>query len=86
MNGEGEIRRLQLLRQPLRLDLQLNDLRIIVNCFRAIAYQMEIDGEEYLDRDGLALKSKLEETYGSILERNLNCEEEAVRLRPAAST
>ncbi len=86
MNGEDEIRRLELLKRPLRLDLQLNDLRIIVNCFKAVAYQMEIDGEEYLDSDGLALKARLEKTYGSILTESLNREEEAPRLRPAAST
>ncbi len=86
MNGEDEIGRLELLKQPLRLDLQLNDLRIIVNCFKAVAYQMEIDGEEYLDSDGLALKAKLEKTYGSILAESLNREGEAARLRPAAST
>ena len=45
------------------LDLSLNDLRIIVNCFRGIEYQMQIDDEAYLDRDGFALKSRLEKKY-----------------------
>jgi hypothetical protein len=54
---------LDLLDACCNLSLTLNDLRIIVNCFRGIAYQMKIDDEPYLDQDGVALKSKLEKLY-----------------------
>jgi hypothetical protein len=70
MNCSEEIERLAVLSQSAQLDLHLNDLRIIVNCFKAIAYQMEVDGEEYLDHEGLALKSRLEETYNRLVEES----------------
>ena len=54
---------LDLLDTRCNLNLSLDDLRIILNCFRGIEYQMQIDDEPYLDADGLALKSSLEKKY-----------------------
>lgn len=45
------------------LDLGLNDIRIILGCFRAVAYQAEVDNETYLDADSLDLKRRLEIIY-----------------------
>ena len=56
-------KKLDILRNRRRLHLSLNDIRIIVGCFRAVAYQGEIDGEDYLDADGLELKERLEAIY-----------------------
>ncbi len=60
-------RRLDLLDTRLQLNLSLDDLRIILNCFRGIEYQMEIDDEPYLDEDGIVLKDRLEDKYRAIL-------------------
>lgn len=60
-------RKLDLLNTRFELNLSLNDLRIILNCFRGIEYQMEIDDEPYLDKDGIALKERLEEQYRATL-------------------
>ena len=54
---------LDLLDTRCKLNLSLDDLRIILNCFRGIEYQMQIDDESYLDGDGFALKSRLEKNY-----------------------
>jgi hypothetical protein len=54
---------LDLLDTRCKLNLSLDDLRIILNCFRGIEYQMEIDHEPYLDEHGIALKSRLEKKY-----------------------
>jgi hypothetical protein len=61
-------KRLDMLEKAVHLDLSLNDLRIIVGCMRAVAYQMDVDDEPYLDSDALALKEKLELQYRSMLE------------------
>ena len=45
------------------VDLTANDLRILLGCLRAIEYQMMLDDEPYLDRDGLALGAKLKTLY-----------------------
>jgi hypothetical protein len=45
------------------LDLSLNDLRILVSCFNAVAYWAEIDEKAYLDPDGWKLKERLEGLY-----------------------
>jgi hypothetical protein len=58
---------LEILKRRTRLDLSLNDIRIIVGCFNALAYQAEIDDEPYLDPDALALKTKLESLYAKLL-------------------
>ena len=60
-------KKLAILSRPLKLDLSINDLRIIVGCFRAVAYQMKVDDEPYLDCEGLALKATLSSMYEKIL-------------------
>ena len=65
-------KKLDILKNRKRLDLSINDIRIIVGCFRAVAYQGEIDGEQYLDADARALKGRLESIYS----RSLNEEGE----------
>ena len=59
--------KLELLETRLKLNLSLNDLRLIVNCFRAIEYQMKLDDEPYLDEEGEALSERLKATYGQAL-------------------
>ena len=56
-------RDIAILSEPIELDLSLNDLRMMVNCMKAVEYQMSIDDETYLDDDSRALKKRLEETY-----------------------
>ena len=56
-------KKLEILKYRKRLDLSMNDIRIIVGCFSAVAYQEEVDGEQYLDADALALKDRLETIY-----------------------
>lgn len=58
--ADGEI---AMLREPIQLDLSLNDLRMVVNCMKAVEYQMSIDDETYLDDHARALKKRLEGTY-----------------------
>lgn len=75
MHAERDV---AILREPIQLDLSLNDLRMMVNCMKAIEYQMSIDDETYLDNDAKALKKKLEGTYErTIVElsnhKNLRC-------------
>jgi hypothetical protein len=60
--------RLNLLDGRVTMNLSLNDLRLVVGCFRALAYQMSLDDEPYLDADGLVLKQRLEESYRAALE------------------
>ena len=52
-----------MLQEQIQLDLSLNDLRMMVNCMKAVEYQMSIDDETYLDDDARALKKRLEGTY-----------------------
>ena len=52
-----------MLREPVQLDLSLNDLRLVVNCMKAVEYQSKVDDEPYLDDEALDLKKKLEGTY-----------------------
>ena len=54
---------LDLLDTRCKLNLSLDDLRIILNCFQGIEYQMQIDDEPYLDKHGIALKRRLEKKY-----------------------
>jgi hypothetical protein len=63
------VSKLELLETRIKLNLSLDDLRIIIGCLRAIEYQMKIDDEPYLDTNGLALKSKLETFYKAMLEK-----------------
>ena len=58
--AEGDIAMLQ---EPVQMDLTLNDLRMMVNCMKAVEYQAKLDDEPYLDDEALALKKKLEGTY-----------------------
>ncbi len=59
--------KLDILHRTLLLDLHLNELRIMVGCFRAVSYLMAIDDEPYLDSDALALQKKLEQKYSRLL-------------------
>jgi hypothetical protein len=51
------------LKKSVELDLSVNDLRIIVGCFSALAYWARLDDEAYLDPDGWKLKERLEGLY-----------------------
>ncbi len=63
-NAEVDIEKnLEALDRRVKLSLSANELRVLVCCLRAIEYQMVADDEQYLDRDGLALKAKLESLY-----------------------
>lgn len=59
--------KLALLHKRVRLDLTVNELRIVVGCLKAIEYLMKIDDEPYLDADALELKQRLERRYAEIL-------------------
>jgi hypothetical protein len=63
-------KKLEILKKPVRLDLSMNDLRILVGCFRAVAYFMKLDDEPYLDTDALDLQQRLEHKYEELLGRN----------------
>ncbi len=65
-------KKLEILKKKTRLDLTLNELRIIVGCFRAVAYQAERDDEQYLDKDAVDLKARLESLYAKLLKDNGN--------------
>ena len=65
-------KRLEALKRKMLLDLSANDVRIIVGCFRAVAYQAERDGEQYLNAEALELKSRLESIYKKLLEEDGN--------------
>jgi hypothetical protein len=65
-------KKLETLKKRTRIDLSLNDIRIIVGCFKAVAYQAEIDDEPYLDPDALELKSRLESLYEKLLKDHGN--------------
>jgi hypothetical protein len=59
--------KLEILHRTLLLDLRMNELRIMVGCFKAVSYLMEIDDEPYLDADALELQKKLEQKYSRLL-------------------
>jgi hypothetical protein len=65
-------KKIEILKKKARLDLTLNDIRIILGCFRAVAYQEEIDDEPYLDGDAIALKDRLELLYAKLLKEHGN--------------
>ncbi|UCB44431.1 MAG: hypothetical protein JSV25_09410 [Spirochaetota bacterium] len=48
--------------------LTVDDLRIILKVFGFVEYQMELDGEPYLDWYDKDLKKKLEKKYRILLE------------------
>ena len=60
---------LELLDTKVNLDFSVDDLRMILNCFRAVEYQMKLDDEPYLDADAFARKNRLENEYRSSLTR-----------------
>jgi hypothetical protein len=59
---------MDVLRKPITLDLTLDALRMIIGCFKAVAYQEELDDEAYLDPDAEALMESLERRYEATLE------------------
>jgi hypothetical protein len=63
-------KKLEVLKKRTRLDLSVNDIRIILGCFRAVGYQEEIDHESYLDQDGLKLNKRLHSVYAALLKEN----------------
>jgi hypothetical protein len=67
MPAVGTEKKLSFLKTRECVDLSLNDIRIIVGCFRAVAYREEVDNEEYLDADSLELKQRLEILYNESL-------------------
>jgi hypothetical protein len=62
-------KKLEILREPVRLDLSVNDLRILVGCLRAVAYFMKMDDEPYLEADALELQKKLEQKYSALVNK-----------------
>ena len=62
-------RKLDLLDARVKLNMSINDLRLVVNCFRAMEYQMKVYDEAYLDSEALSLKQRLEGTYKTSLAR-----------------
>ncbi len=62
----------RILKKSLNLDLNLNDLRIIVESLNAVAYWANVDDEEYLDPDGWKLKERLEGLYRDELDNSNN--------------
>ncbi len=62
-------RKLDLLDARVKLNMSINDLRLVVNCFRALDYQGKVDSESYLDTETLSLKQRLEGTYKTSLAR-----------------
>jgi hypothetical protein len=62
-------RKLDLLDTRVKLNISLNDLRLVVNCFKALEYQGKVDNESYLGNEGLWLKQRLEGTYKTSLAR-----------------
>jgi hypothetical protein len=61
---------LEILKKRTRLDLTLNDIRVLLGCMNAVAYQAEIDDESYLDAEALELKLRLELLYEKLLSQN----------------
>jgi hypothetical protein len=68
MHAEYAEGNMEMLREPVQLDLSLNDLRLVVNCLKAVEYQGQVDDEPYLDAEALDLKNRLEGTYERTLD------------------
>jgi len=68
------------LRQPVDLDLSLNDLRIIVGCIGAVSYMAEADDEPYLDPDGKRLMERLQGLYHDNIQNKTLLMRDAPRL------
>ena len=65
-------KQLELLHRHLKLNLSVNELRILVGSLRAVSYLMKMDDEPYLDADALELHEKLERKYSGLLEESDN--------------
>jgi len=63
MQANGASHLLEILHAPVHLEIRLDELRMILNCFRAVEYQMAMDDEPYLDDEALDLKRRLERAY-----------------------
>jgi hypothetical protein len=61
---------LEILKRRTRLDLSVNDLRILLGCFKAVAYQADVDDEPYLDADAVDLSGRLESAYSKLLKQH----------------
>jgi hypothetical protein len=70
----------RILGRSTRLDLSVNDLRILVSCFNAVAYWAEVDEKAYLDSDGWKLKERLEGLYRDELDYPFPPKQEEVGL------
>jgi hypothetical protein len=62
-------RKLDLLDTRVKLNISINDLRLVVNCFKALEYQGKVDNEDYLNGEACSLKQRLEGTYKTSLAR-----------------
>ena len=62
-------RKLDLLDTRVKLNISINDLRMVVNCFKALEYQGKVDNEDYLNGEAYSLKQRLEGTYKTSLAR-----------------
>jgi len=62
-------RKLDLLDTRVKLNISMNDLRLVVNCFKALEYQGKVDNEPYLNGEAASLKQRLEGTYKTSLAR-----------------
>jgi hypothetical protein len=82
----GPDKDLEILKKRTRLELSLDEVRIIVGCLKAVTYQSEIDDEPYLDPDGLALKARLEALYAILLLRATKDKARGKKKRPATSS
>ena len=65
-------KKLEILKSRTPVDLSLNDLRILLGCFNAVAYQAKLDDEPYLDADAIDLRNKLESLYQKLLKHHGN--------------
>lgn len=58
----------QLSRRSVDVVMNLNEVRIIVECLRALTYFNDIEGEEYLSAEGQELKTRFERLYRTAIE------------------
>jgi hypothetical protein len=66
-------KRLEILDDIFLIELTVDDLRRILKVFEFVKYQMELDGEMYLDCYDRELKNRLERKYGVLLKKgNIN--------------
>jgi hypothetical protein len=66
-------KRLEILDDIFLIELTVDDLRRILKVFEFVKYQMELDGEMYLDCYDKELQNRLERKYCILLKKgNLN--------------